>query len=209
MQSVVTWALSALEPSASCAIRKWTNCTTQMCLVSGCPVQMQCGVNESTSWIVLDCYEIQEILEALWFKQHWDLFFSPLFFAWKLIQASIDQCEIPFALNFSAKSSNLTALSNSRWTVSTWRNSLIIKCATSKTTLTEFSWFNVYPFSFTMRNRHKRQRESKLCSWFTLRDKFPCTSVLNVCNKNFFWRFSYVFVDFVLDANPRNCSVSK
>ena len=152
----------------------------------------------------------KKYLEALWFKQHWDLFFSPLF-ARKLIQASIDQCEIPsnFALNFSAKSSNLTAPTNSRWTVSTWRNSLILIFATSKTTLTEFSWFNVYPFSFTMRNRHKRQRESKLWSWSTLRDKFPCTSVLKVCNKNFLWRFSYVFVDFVHDANPRNCSVSK
>ena len=69
------------------------------------------------------------------------------------------------------------------------------------------SCFNVYPFSFTIRNRHKRHCFSRLWSWFCLRDKIPCTSVINTCNRNFFWRFCYVFLDSIHDTNARNSSV--
>ena len=95
------------------------------------------------------------------FKQYWNVFFGPPPpFAKNLISASTDQHELPENLdwNNSAKSSNLTAPSSSRWTVSSCRNNLIMKFGHFKTNLTEFCWFNVYPFSFTIKDTHKRQR---------------------------------------------------
>ena len=70
----------------------------------------------------------KKCLEELGFKQCWDLFFGPPPFARILVQASIDQCEIPanLDLNISVKSSNLTAPPSSRWTVPSCRNNLII-----------------------------------------------------------------------------------
>ena len=40
---------------------------------------------------------------------------------------------------------------------------------------------------------HGFNRHSKRWSLFSLRDKFPCTSVLNTRNRNFFWRFGFVW----------------
>ena len=42
-----------------------------------------------------------------------------------------------------------------------------------QTTLAEFAWFNVYPFSLTIRNRHKRQRSSGVGRGLAFATGFP------------------------------------
>ena len=108
-------------------------------------------------------------LEELGFKQYWNLFFGPSSFARKDILSSIDHCEVPssFALNSFIITSNRTA-----------------------------PWIDVYPFSFTKRNRNGRQCHSTVWTWLCLRNKFPCNSVLNIFKGNGFWRFGYVRLQF-------------
>ena len=83
-------------------------------------IVLQCRINESTSWVSWIALKYNKSLEELGFKQYWNLSFGPPPFARKVIQASIDHCEVPsnFALNFSIRSSNLTAPSSSLGMVS-------------------------------------------------------------------------------------------
>ena len=76
-------------------------------------------------WIAL---KYRRCSEELVFKQYWNLFFCSPPFARKLIQAWIGQYEVPanLDLNNSARSSNLTAPSSCRWTVSSCRSNLIM-----------------------------------------------------------------------------------
>ena len=104
------------------------------------------------------------------FKQHWNLFFDLPPLVQKLIQAWIDQCKVVPNLDFnkSAITSYLTAPSSSRWPI------IMSQQSDHESWLQNnldwiFSWFNVYPCSFTIRNRHRRQRKSR----------FSCTSVTN------------------------------
>ena len=101
-------------------------------------------------WIRL---KYRKCLEELGFTQYWNLFFGPPPFARKVIQASIGLCEVPsnFTFNFSARSSNFTAPSSSRWTVSSCRNNLIMNFDTSKQ-----PWLN-FPGSTSIHFRSRKR----------------------------------------------------
>ena len=108
-------------------------------------------------WIAL---KYRKCLEALGFTQYWNFFFGPPLFARKVIQASIGHCEVPsnFASNFSARSSNLTAPSSSRWTASSCRNNLIMNFDTSKQLWLNFPGSTSIHFRSRKKNTHGRQR---------------------------------------------------
>ena len=97
-------------------------------------IVLQCRINESTS-MSLVCSEIQEMFGIIRVQSSIETF-SPvlLLFAKRGIPASIGHYEVPANLDFnnSAKSSNLTRPSSSRWTVSSCRNNLIKIFDTSK-----------------------------------------------------------------------------
>ena len=83
------------------------------------------------------------------------------------------------------------------------------QCWHFKTTMIEWLWVNVYPFSFTKRHIDRRIH-NRSWLWLTLTHKFPCADEqFNVLSGCFFWLFCDVFVDTIHNANPWNCSVLK
>ena len=149
------------------------------------PVAVRCLAMKDQRECLLDVLELLgntgNFSDELGFKQHWNLFLlSSSFCQRKLIHAWIDQCEV--AVKFWPKilmprSSNLTAPSPSRgtWLVMSqqsdhqfWHTSTLVK----------YSWFDIYPLSLIFRNTDRRQRQGLCPSWSSLRDKFPCTPVL-------------------------------
>ena len=116
----------------------------------------------------------------------------------KLSNRDLDHCDVPsnFALDSSIISLNRTA-------------PLYLLEKLMDYVAVIWSWLDVYPFSFTNRNRNGRKWHSRLWLWLCLRNKFHCNSVLIIFKGNGFWRFAYVFVNSVHNSNPRYCSVSK
>ena len=168
-------------------------------------IVLQCKINESTSWmswIARNTIRVQAVLKPFHRSSSFCKEADPSF-SWPVRSTRkpwLEQfCQVVKSYSSIIFSINCIIMS--------WHSDL--KFGHFQTTLTEFSCFNVYPFSFTMRNGLWRQHWIGLWSWCSLRDRFPCTSVINTCHRNFFWLFGQVFVDSVHDANPGNCFVTK
>ena len=79
-----------------------------------------------------------------------------------------------------------------------------------KTTVIEWLCISVYPYPFMDRYIIGRQIHNQFRSWLSLCHTSSCVyEQLNVCNRNFFWRFCDVFVDTINNTNPWNCLVFK
>ena len=104
-------------------------------------IVLQCRINEITSWMSLNCFEIQEVLGRVTVQAILKPFlWSSSFFAREFVYASTVHSERPtnFTLNFSIRSSNLTAPSSSREIDSSCRSYLIMAFDT-----VQLSWRNL------------------------------------------------------------------
>ena len=173
---------------------------------------LQCRINEITSWMHLNCSEIQEVLGIVRVQATLKLLNWSSFLCRQVIQSLIDHCEVPsnFALNSSIISSTRTAPSSSWGIDGSCRNNLIMAFDKVKQ-----SWRNLSELmSIQFLSRTGIEMGDSVtvgfgCG-FAFGTGFPVT-LLNVFffTRNGFWRFGYVFVNSIHNSNPRNCSVSK
>ena len=163
------------------------------------------GVPPEWPWIAR---RYEKMSGELGSTQYWNLFLIPPPLCEKLSHVRIDQYEEDVILNrnIDARSSFFTAPSSSRFTESSCRSNLIINFATI---VIKCSWFHVYPLSFTIRNRHRRQRGIWCLSWFCLRNKFPCTPLYNTFNVSLIRHLRHVLVDSIHEPDPRASFVDK
>ena len=174
-------------------------------------IVLQCRINRITSWMSLNCSEIQKCLEELGFKQCWNLFFGPPPFAKEVIpivkwplRSTIELC-----LDFSIISSKIVLLHH----LPEERTDHVAVIWSWLLTLTQ-SWRNLSGLmSIQFRSRTGIEMEDSVTVsfwlWLCLRNRFPCNSVLNVFKRNGSWRsVTYLSLPFTI-RTPRNCSVSK
>ena len=117
-------------------------------------VVLQWWINMCTTRMALNCSKVQKSFRLTGSHAILESFLnSTSSLQEKLSHVRIDQCEEEIILdrNIDSRFSNFTAPSSSRFTESSCRSNLIIN-------FDECSWFHVYPFSFIVRNRHRRQR---------------------------------------------------
>ena len=165
-------------------------------------IVLQCRINESTSWMSLNCSQMQEMFGRVRVQAA----LKPFLWSSSLSKASTVHCEVPS--NFIWIFFNQVV--NSYCSIIFSRNGFIMSQQSDhefwhfRTTLTVCCRNDVCPFSSTNRKRNRRRQcYSKLWSWFSLRSRFPCTDMLDVVNWNFFWRFCHVCVDSIHDAKYR------
>ena len=127
--------------------------------------------------------------------QYWNLFLIPHPLCKKLRRVRIDQCEEDIILDrkwcqiFEFYCSVIFSI---YWIIMSQQSDHQFHYL--QTTFVQSSWFCVYPLSLTIRNRHGKQRQGRCWSWPSLRNKLPCTPLINTFSENLSWRFCYVFV---------------